>query len=307
MRILLTGGSGMVGCNVLEAPAAAAHKVMAPGRGELDLLDPAAVARYVQTREPDLIIHCAGKVGGIQANIREPVAFLVENLDAGRNVVMSAMRAGVPRLINLASSCVYPGDLETPTCEEQIFSGAVDPSNEGYALAKIAVAQLCRYVGRERRDLSYKTLIPCNLYGRHDNFDAMSGHMIPAVIARLHLARQKDTAEAEIWGDGTARREFMYAGDLAGAIWRAVENFEALPDLLNIGLGYDHSIDEYYQVIAEIVGFTGCFTHDLSKPAGTRQRLMNVNRMKAWGFAPSHTLRDGIRLAYQYYLSRLAR
>jgi GDP-L-fucose synthase len=306
MRILLTGGTGMVGRNIQEASGAAAHEVLAPSRRDLDLFDLAAVQRYIDTSKPDLVIQAAGRVGGIQANMRNPVAFLIENLDIGRNVVMSAMQAGVPRLLNLGSSCMYPRAAENPLREEVILAGPPEPTNEAYALAKITITQLCHYINQEHPDISYKTMIPSNLYGRYDHYDSQGGHMVPMVIAKLHRAKVDGASEADIWGDGTPRREYMYAGDLADAVWRAVEDFDALPELLNVGPGYDHSINEYYQVIADVVGFSGRFMHDLSKPTGTKQKLMDISRMKGWGFTPAFSLQDGIQLAYQYYLRSVA-
>jgi GDP-L-fucose synthase len=305
MRILLTGGSGMVGRNIREAVEGSKHQVLAPARRELDLSNTVAVSQYVTAHKPEMIIHAAGKVGGIQANMRDPLGFMIENLDAGRNIVVAAMQAGVPRLINLATCCIYPCDAENPLREEQVLTGRLEPTNEGYALAKIAVMRLCSYISHARQDLAYKTLVPCNIYGRYDNFDLERGHMVPAVIARLHHARQNGT-EIEIWGDGSARREFMYAGDLASAVWRAVDAFDTLPDVINIGPGHDYSVDEYYDSIAEAVGYRGRFVHDLSKPAGMRRKLLDVSRMTAWGFAPSHSLKAGIRLTYQHYLENVA-
>jgi GDP-L-fucose synthase len=306
MRVFLAGGTGMVGRNIREATGAAAHEVLAPARQELDLFDPSAVLRYIDTHQPDLVIHAAGRVGGIQANMREPVNFLIDNIDLGRNVVMSAMQAGVPRLLNLGSSCMYPRDAENPLREETILTGAPEPTNEGYALAKIAIARLCRYINQEHPNLSYKTLIPSNLYGRHDHYDSQGGHMVPMVIAKLHLAKQNGAAEADIWGDGTPRREYMYAGDLADAVWAAIDGFDAIPDVMNVGPGEDHSVNDYYAAIAEVVGFSGRFVHDLSKPSGTKQKLLDVGRMKAWGFSPRHAPREGMAMAYQYYLRNVA-
>jgi GDP-L-fucose synthase len=302
MRVLLTGGAGMVGRNVAEAAASARHELVAPTRAELNLFDAEGTRRYIERVRPDIVIHAAGRVGGIQANIAAPVAFLVENIDMGRNIVVAAMQAGVRRLINLGSSCIYPRAAENPLREFQILTGELEPTNEGYAIAKIATMRLCAYVNRERADLSYKTLIPCNLFGRFDKFDLQAGHMVPAVIAKLDQAAKRGDDIAEIWGDGTARREFMYAGDLADAVWRAVDDFDSLPETLNVGVGYDYAINEYYQTIAEVVGFRGRFVHDLSKPAGMKQKLMDVSRMRAWGFEAAHTLRQGIERAYQYYL-----
>ena len=305
MKVLLTGGRGMVGRNVREAAGAAAHEVLAPGRDELNLFDGAAVDAYLARHKPDLIIHAAGRVGGIAANIKNPVAFLVENLDIGRNVILGAARAGVPRLINLSSSCMYPRDAENPLREAQVLTGTLEPTNEGYAIAKIAAMKLCRYITTENPALAYKTLIPCNIYGRHDHFDLERGHLVAAVITKLDQARRDGAAEIDIWGAGTARREFMYAGDLADAIWRAAESYDGLPEVMNVGVGDDHSVNDYYQTIAEVVGFTGRFTHDLTKPAGMARKLMDVSGMKAWGYTPATSLKEGLAQTYRYYLDEV--
>jgi len=301
--VLLTGGTGMVGRNVTESSAAAGWQVVAPGTRELDLRDASATAEFVRRLQPDVVIHAAGRVGGIQANIAAPVDFLVTNLDLGRNIVMAARAAGVPRLLNLGSSCMYPCDAVNPLPEASVLQGALEPTNEGYALAKIAVARLCQYVNREAPQLEYKTLIPCNLYGPYDKFDPKHSHLVPAIIHKVHTAMAQRLAEVEIWGDGTARREFMYAGDLADAIWRAVESFDRVPDMMNIGVGADHSVNDYYRIAAQVIGWQGRFVHDTSKPAGMRQKLVSIERQTAWGWAPRTSLEDGIRATYRHYLS----
>lgn len=301
-RILLTGGGGMVGRNILEHPAAAEWEFLAPRSHELDLRDYGAVADYVRREKPDLVIHAAGRVGGIQANIAHPVDFLVTNVDLGRNVIMAAHAAGVKVLINLASSCMYPRHAENPLREELVLQGELEPTNEGYALAKIFATRLCQYIHREDASFHYKTLIPCNLYGRHDKFAPEHSHLIPAIIHKIHVARCEGRDTVDIWGDGTARREFMYAGDVADAVMRAVNHFDSLPELMNIGLGHDHTINEYYAAAAEVIGWSGRFVHDLSKPVGMKQKLVSVARQTTWGWAPSTSLRDGIASAYRFYL-----
>lgn len=300
--VLLTGGSGMVGRNVAGFPAAAGWKLVAPGSRELDLRDAQATADYVRKLRPDVVIHAAGRVGGIQANIAAPVDFLVTNLDLGRNIVMAARAAGVPRLLNLGSSCMYPREAANPLVESSVLHGELEPTNEGYALAKIAVARLCQYVTREQPALAYKTLIPCNLYGPHDKFDPKHSHLVPAIIHKVHVAKTQGQSEVEIWGDGTARREFMFAPDLADAIWRAVETFDSLPDMMNVGVGRDHSVNDYYRIAAQVIGWTGRFVHDTSKPAGMKQKLVSIERQAAWGWTPATSLEDGIRATYQHYL-----
>lgn len=305
-RILITGASGMVGRNVCEHPAAQQYELLTPSSSELNLLGSVSVSDYVKSNKPDLIIHCAGVVGGIQANIKEPVRFLISNLDMGRNIVMAAQEAGVHKLLNLGSSCMYPREAHNPLKEESVLTGELEPTNEGYALAKIAVARLCEYVSRENDSFHYKTLIPCNLYGRHDKFDPKHSHMVPAIIHKMHEAKVRGDSEVEIWGDGTARREFMYATDLANCIWQAAENFESLPSTMNVGLGEDWSVNDYYRIAAEVVGYEGQFKHDISKPVGMKQKLVNISKQADWGWMPNHSLREGLTATYQFYLQEYA-
>lgn len=301
-RILLVGGGGMVGRNLLEHPEIINFEVIAPSSKELNLCDFSAVQTYLEVHRPDLIIHAAGKVGGIHANMREPVGFLLENLDMGRNIVWGARQAGVKRLINLGSSCMYPRNHSEPLQEDLVLKGELEPTNEGYALAKIVTARLCDYIAREDANYQYKTLIPCNLYGRYDKFDPTHSHLIPAIIHKVHQAKECGQEAVEIWGDGTARREFMYAGDLADALVRAITQFDTVPAYMNIGLGGDHTINEYYQAAADVLGYRGGFVHDTSKPVGMARKLVSISRQVAWGWSPRHELREGIEKTYQYYL-----
>jgi GDP-L-fucose synthase len=294
----------MVGRNFLEHSKAAGHEILAPSSSELDLRDFVAVERWMRSNMPDFVVHAAGRVGGIQANMREPVSFLLDNMDMGRNVVLAARQAGVKRLLNLASSCIYPRNAPNPLNEEAVLTGELEPTNEGYALAKIMVARLCDYVAREDGTFHYKTLIPCNIYGRHDKFDPVHSHMLPAVIHKIHQAKIQGAVEVDIWGSGKARREFMYAGDLADCMWRALEHFESLPLLLNVGLGIDLSILDYYHAVARVVGYTGSFVHDLTKPEGMAQKLVSTDKLKAWGWLAATSLDEGIAQTYQYYLQR---
>ncbi len=302
MKILLTGAGGMVGKNFLEHPQIRSLEVLAPSSKELDLSDFAAVKAYLDIYCPDMVIHAAGKVGGIQANMREPVGFLLENLDMGRNVVLASRQKGVKRLINLGSSCMYPRNHNEPMREELVLKGELEPTNEGYAIAKIVTARLCEYITREDPSFQYKTLIPCNQYGRYDKFDPAHSHLIPAIIHKVYLAKVAGDKQVEIWGDGTAHREFMYAGDLADALFRAVKEFDSLPAMMNVGLGHDYSINEYYQAAADVLGYSGSFVHDLTKPVGMMRKLVNIDRQRLWGWTAKHTLRSGIEKTYEFYL-----
>lgn len=291
----------MVGKNILEHPSSKKHEFFTPDISELDLFDFSAVKAYVAKVKPDFVIHAAGKVGGIQANMAQPVAFLLENLDMGRSLVWAARQAGVKRVINLGSSCMYPRNAPNPLKEEMVLQGELEPTNEGYALAKTVVSRLCSYISKENPEYRYKTLIPCNLFGRWDKFSPENSHMIPAVIRKIYLAKLNGESTVEIWGDGLARREFMYAGDIADCIHRAVAEFDSMPDIMNVGLGGDHSVNDYYQAVAEVVGYSGSFIHDLTKPAGMARKLVDISRLSAWGWKPKASLKEGIAASYDFF------
>lgn len=307
MVILFAGAYGMVGRNFLEHPDIHEFKVLSPSSSALNLLDYPAVRKYISDNKPEMIIHAAGRVGGIQANMNEPVRFLVENLDMGRNLILAAREAGIKKLINLGSSCMYPRNAPNPLKEEMLLQGELEPTNEGYALAKITVARLCEYVTREDPEYQYKTLIPCNLYGRWDKFDPLNSHMIPAVIRKIHEAVEAGKQEIEVWGSGKARREFMYSGDLADCLMNSVKRFDSLPSIMNVGIGHDYTINEYYSAISEMVGFEGEFVHDLSKPEGMQQKLVDTGRLNAIGWKPGTGLREGIAKTYEFYLEQIAK
>lgn len=302
-RLFITGGNGMVGQSLLRHPQANAWEINAPSSSELDLRDAAAVDAYLRDIAPDVVVHCAGLVGGIQANIARPADFLLCNMQMGMNVIAAARDAGVSRLLNLGSSCIYPKQSLNPLCEDAILSGLLEPTNEGYALAKIAALRFCDYIRREDPSLNYKTIIPCNLYGPHDKFDAASAHMIPDVIRKMHAAKLSEATEIDIWNNGEARREFMYVGDLADAIYRHINSDDA-PDVMNIGLGHDYSILDYYRAIQEVVGWDGEFRHDMSKPVGMQQKLVDIRRQTAWGWQSQTSLTDGLRYTYAFFLKQ---
>ena len=197
---------------------------------------------------------------------------------------------------------MYPHDAPNPLKEEQVLTGELEPTNEGYALAKCAATRFCQYINRQYPDFHYKTLIPCNLYGKYDKFGE-NAHMIPAIIKKIDSAIKNNQDTVEIWGDGTARREFMYAEDLAECVKLAVENFEELPELMNVGLGYDYTVNEYYEAVAKVLGYKGKFVHNLDKPSGMKQKLVDITRQTKFGFKPKTSLEEGIRKTYEYYKS----
>jgi GDP-L-fucose synthase len=301
-KILICGANGMVGKNLLES-APSQYDVLSPSIQELNLLNFNQTDSYLKKNKPNLIIHAAGIVGGIHANMANPVKFLVENTEMGKNLLMAAQNNEIKRLLNLGSSCMYPRNAENPLKEEMILTGELEPTNEGYAIAKIFTQRLCTYINKESPELSYKTIIPCNLYGKYDKFSPQNSHMIPAVIRKIHEAVESKSETVEIWGDGEARREFMYAGDLASMIWNYIASFDKMPELMNLGLGIDYSINEYYQAIADVIGFKGSFEHDLSKPVGMKQKLVDISLQTKHGLKPKFSLIQGIEDTYQYFLS----
>jgi GDP-L-fucose synthase len=301
MRLLITGGRGMVGSNLVRG-LSAAHEVVAPGRAELDLLDAGGVRVTVARLAPDLIIHAAGRVGGIAANAAANSSFLYENTMMGLNLLEAARLAGVPRVLNLGSSCIYPKDRAGTLAEGDLHTGPLEPTNEGYAVAKIAVLKYAEMLRNDDPRHDYKTAIPCNLYGPGDHFEPPRSHMVPSAIRKIDDARRQGLPTVEIWGDGTARREFMYVGDLVDFVGHAIERWDTLPPLVNVGLGHDYTINEYYAEIADVVGWDGTFVHDTSKLVGMKRKLLSVALAGEWGWKAPTPLADGLRTTYEHYL-----
>ena len=228
MKIYITGASGMVGRNLQENVYISKQELLTPSSVELNLLNYDAVYNFIKQNKPDLIIHTAGKVGGIQANICAPYDFFTENIIMGVNLVRAAKEIGIKQFLNLSSSCSYPCNAHNPLREDIVFEGKMEPTNEGYAIAKASILKMCEYVNSQFSGYSYKTLIPCNLYGRWDKFGEKKSHMIPAIIKKIHNAKINNIKNIDIWGSGNVKREFMYAADLANLIELAIQNFENL-------------------------------------------------------------------------------
>ncbi|GHV26499.1 GDP-L-fucose synthase [Spirochaetia bacterium] len=307
MRLLITGSHGMVGHNLLENAEMQQYDILSPASSELNLLNYSDVENYLRRNRPDMIIHCAGKVGGIQANMKDMYGFFANNAIMGINLVKSAKEQGIKKLLNLSSSCTYPRNYKNPLKEEYVLQGELEPTNEGYAMAKLAVQKMCEYISREYPDFQYKTFIPCNLYGRWDKFSEQHSHMIPSVIKKIHEAVKAGTQEISIWGDGNARREFMYTGDLVSCIARAVHNFDTVPCIMNVGLGFDFTINEYYETVKKALGYKGTFTHDMTKPVGMSQKLLDVTQQTKWGWQTSTTLEEGIRKTYDFFIMEISK
>lgn len=305
MKVFVTGGSGMVGRNLVEYLIGKEVEVLYPSSKQINLLDKEALSTFIKKNDPEMIIHCAGLVGGIQANIDNPARFLYENTQIGLNVIISSYETGIKRFINMGSSCMYPRNAKNPLVEELVLKGELEPTNEGYAIAKITSSKLCEYINKEDSSFQYKTIIPCNLYGRYDKFDPKHSHMIPAVIKKIHDAKISKKKNIDIWGDGQARREFMYTEDLANFIYHATERFDKMPQNINVGLGHDYSINQYYRIIADVIGYKGKFQHDFSKPVGMKQKLIDDSKLQQFGWKHKTSLKDGIEKTYDYFLKEV--
>ena len=292
MKILITGASGMVGRNLIETNPG--HKLLIPNKRNLNLFNHDQIVSYLDKHNPDLIIHAAGNVGGIQANINDPTGFFIGNLQMGIKLLVTALNLGIEKVINIGSSCMYPATDETLR-EDMILTGKPEPTNEGYALAKISVMKFCQYINSQY-GTSYKTVVPCNLFGKYDKF-GIDAHLIPAIIAKLYNGDQT------IWGDGTARRECLYAGDFARILWQYVKDFDQMPQVMNIGSGVDLSVNMYYHMVARVMGITPEFTHDLSKPVGTQRKLLDNSLQLKHGLQPKNKLNEALKKTHEYYLS----
>ena len=295
----------MVGSNIVNHNFSQNYAILSPTSSDLNLLNYKDIEDYISFNKPELVIHAAGIVGGIKANINYPVKFLVNNMQMGLNILMASKTQKVKKFINFSSSCMYPRNARNPLLEDSILKGELEPTNEGYALSKITSTRLCEYISREDSSFLYKTVIPCNLYGKYDDFSYESSHMIPGVIRKIYEAKSKNLEFVNIWGDGLARREFMYAADIADFIFYAVKNFNKMPQNINVGLGLDYSIIEYYKMIANVIGYKGKFNHDMSKPTGMKRKLIDNKRLNEFGWSHQTSLELGIKKTYDYFLNEV--
>ena len=302
-KIFVTGHRGMVGSAIVRRLQAAGHgNLLTRTHGELDLIDQRAVNDFLAHEKPDYIFMAAARVGGIQANDQYRADFLYQNLLIEANLIHGAHVAGVQRLMFLGSSCIYPRDCPQPIKEDYLLTGPLEPTNEPYAIAKIAGIKLCESYNRQH-GRQYVSAMPTNLYGPNDNYDLASSHVLPALIRKAHEAKLRGDGDCVVWGTGTPRREFLHVDDLADACVHLMQRGYDGP-LVNIGTGEDVTIRELAETVMQAVGFNGRIVFDSSKPDGTPQKLLDVNRMTALGWRASTGLREGIASAYADYLGQ---
>jgi GDP-L-fucose synthase len=304
-KIYLACHRGLVGSAILRCLTSRGYdNILVRGHGELDLARQAETEAFFERERPDYVFYAAAKVGGIGANSSQPAAFIYENLAIAANIIHSAYKYGVKKLLNLGSSCIYPKMAPQPLKEESLLSGPLEPTNEGYALAKIAAIRLCRHYN-EQYGTNYISAMPTNMYGPGDNYDLEGGHVLPSMIRRFHESKAAGK-DIILWGDGSPYREFLYAEDCAEALLMLMESYDYsdIGEFINLGSGSELRIRELAEKIGKVVGFTGKITWDTTKPNGTPRKLMDSSRIFALGWKPRVDLDEGIGKAYADFLAR---
>lgn len=303
-RVWVAGHRGMVGAGLVRQLEREDCTLLTVGRDVLDLRDGGAVLSWMRNNRPQAVILAAAKVGGIVANDSWPADFLYDNLAIENAIIHGAFETGVEKLLFLGSSCIYPKFAPQPITEDALLTGPLEPTNEWYAIAKIAGIKLCQAYRRQHgRD--FISAMPTNLYGPGDNFDLTSSHVIPALMRKAHEAKTSGASSMTIWGSGTPRREFLHVDDCAGALIFLLKNYSGDPHV-NVGSGTDVTIDELARLVMEAVGFSGTLEHDTSKPDGTPRKLMSNDKLAAMGWSPKISLQDGLRTTYQWFLKHRA-
>ena len=305
-KIFVAGHGGMVGSALIRGlETAGFNKLLKRDRSELDLGDSEAVTKFFCNEKPEVVIFAAAKVGGIKANNEQPVEFLLENLRVQNNVIAAAHESGVRKLLFLGSSCIYPKLAPQPIPESALLSGPLEPTNEAYAIAKIAGVKLCQAFSREY-GANFISAMPTNLYGPNDNFDLETSHVLAALLRKAYEAKKSSARELVVWGTGTPRREFLHVDDCASACLFLLEKYDS-PEIINVGCGEDISIHELAELICDVVGFDGELSWDKTKPDGTPRKLLDLSKLRGLGWTPTIPLRDGIAQTYEWFLKNVAK
>lgn len=304
-KIYIAGHRGLVGSAVWrELERQGFVNLIGRTHAELDLLDAAAVSRFYEETKPDMVVIAAAKVGGIHANNTRPAEFIFQNLQIQNHLIHGAWQAGVKKLLFLGSSCIFPKHAPQPMKEDSLLTGPLEPTNEWYAVAKIAGIKMCQAY-RRQYGCDFISAMPTNMYGPNDNYDPLGSHVLPALIRKFHEAKAGGRDEVVCWGTGTPFREFLYADDLAGACVFLLKNYSE-EQFINVGSGSEVTIRELSELVSRVIGFSGKIAWDSSKPDGTPRKLMDSSRLFSLGWRPKMTLEDGIQLAYGDFLKRYA-
>jgi len=303
-KIFVAGYRGLVGSALIRRlEGQGFNNLPKRDRAQLDLANESAVAKFFLNEKPAVVIFAAAKVGGIKANNDFPVEFLLDNLRIQNNVIHAAHKAGVRKLLFLGSSCIYPRDAPQPIPETALLSGPLEPTNEAYAVAKIAGIKLCQAYAREY-SANFISAMPTNLYGPNDNFDLLTSHVLAALLRKAHEAKTRRVRELVVWGSGNPRREFLHVDDLASACLFLLERYDS-PEVINVGYGEDISIRELAELICDVIGFDGDLAWDATKPDGMQRKLLDVSKLHQLGWYPTISLRDGIAQTYDWFLKNL--
>jgi GDP-L-fucose synthase len=303
-KIYVAGHQGLVGSALLRALQSRGYeRILLRSRAELDLTRQEAVQAFFERERPDAVILAAARVGGIHANNSRPGEFIRDNLLIQDHVIDAAQRSGVEKFVFLGSSCIYPKLAEQPIREDSLLSGPLEPTNEWYAIAKIAGVKLCQALRREY-GFNAICLMPTNLYGPGDNFDLQQAHVLPALLRRIHEAKRSGSAGVTVWGSGAPRREFLHVDDLADAVLYLLHEYDGEP-IVNIGWGKDISILELAELLVSVIDYNGKLLFDTTKPDGTPRKLLDVGRLTALGWAPTIALREGIQSTYTWFVEHL--
>lgn len=306
-KIYVAGHRGLVGSAIMRRLQAGGYgNLVTRGHSELDLTDQQAVQHFYAAEKPDYVFIAAAKVGGIHANNTYPADFIYHNLMIECNLIHGAYRHGVKKLLFLGSTCIYPKLAPQPMKEEHLLTGPLEPTNEPYAVAKIAGIKMCSAYNRQY-GTNFMSVMPTNLYGPNDNYHPQDSHVLPALIRRMHEAKERGDKQATVWGTGNARREFMASDDMADACLFLMERFDAkdLGEFINIGVGHDMTIREVVEVVAKVGGFEGDLVFDTSKPDGAPRKFIDSSRLTALGWRPKTDFEEGLRAAYQDFLRQL--
>jgi GDP-L-fucose synthase len=304
MKVLITGASGMLGSAISKSAALDNHQILSPNHQELDLENELMTHDYLKRNRPDAIFHCAAKVGGIAANVSNPIDFLSRNIRMDASLLGGARALKIQNLIYMGSSCMYPKNLPHPMKESEILTGPLEPTNEGYALAKLVGWKTVQFVADS---LTWLTIVLSNLYGPNDHFDPGRSHLLAAIIEKVHAAKISNSHTVDMWGDGSARREFTFVDDVAKFLVGSLGTLKNFPDTLNVGAGIDHTVLDFYTLVSKAMSYTGDISADLTKPTGMKRKLMDISVAREFGWNPATDIELGIERTVAWYEQNLKR